>query len=133
MADSHDTTTARRGFLRGLAGLPLVGGGVTLIGQPTAAAEPITKELIDAYDAWLHFERRYLIAERKRDYWHRLAPEHRVVTQNWFREQAAGFDHVPMDNAGGHFHFSIDPLQAPQPSSRAAIVLSAVGCDWRHA
>jgi len=29
------TAQNRRGFLRGLASLPLIGGGVTLIGQPT--------------------------------------------------------------------------------------------------
>ena len=39
---------ARRGFLRGLAHLLLIGGGVTLIGNPTAAAEPVTEELLDA-------------------------------------------------------------------------------------
>jgi len=32
--------TERRGFLRALAGLPLIGGGVTLVGAPTAVAEP---------------------------------------------------------------------------------------------
>ena len=31
---------ARRGFLRQLAHLPLIGGGVTLLGNPTAAAVP---------------------------------------------------------------------------------------------
>ncbi len=37
----------RRGFLRGLATLPLIGGGVTLIGNPTrAAAEPVTEDLL---------------------------------------------------------------------------------------
>jgi len=34
----HTTTHDRRGFLRGLAALPLIGGGVTLIGNPTRAA-----------------------------------------------------------------------------------------------
>ena len=32
----------RRSFLRQLASLPLIGGGVTLIGKPTAAAVPVT-------------------------------------------------------------------------------------------
>jgi len=36
----HDPNT-RRGSLCGLTTLPLIGGGVTLIGQPTAAAAPI--------------------------------------------------------------------------------------------
>ena len=51
---------ARRGFLRGLAHLPLIGGGVTLLGNPTAAAEPVTEELLDSYSEWLHYERRLL-------------------------------------------------------------------------
>ena len=32
----------RRSFLAGLASLPLIGGSVTLLGQPTAAATPVT-------------------------------------------------------------------------------------------
>lgn len=36
---------SRRGFLRGLVSLPLIGGGVTLIGAPTAAATPVTPDL----------------------------------------------------------------------------------------
>lgn len=47
---------SRRGFLRGLAHLPLVGGGVTLLGNLTGAAEPVTLELLQSYSAWLHFE-----------------------------------------------------------------------------
>ena len=54
---------ARRGFLRGLAALPLVGGAVTLIGQPTAAAVLATPELLEAYRNWLHMERRMLAWE----------------------------------------------------------------------
>lgn len=50
--------SSRRGFLRGLATLPLIGGGVTLIGRPTAAAVPITGGMLATYTAWLHFELR---------------------------------------------------------------------------
>jgi hypothetical protein len=38
----------RRGFLRGLTAFPLIGGGVTLIGNPTAAAEPVSRDLLDS-------------------------------------------------------------------------------------
>lgn len=48
---------SRRGFLRGFTMLPLVGGDVTLIGQPTHAATPITPGLLSTYSAWLHHER----------------------------------------------------------------------------
>lgn len=50
--------SSRRGFLRGLATLPLIGGGVTLIGKPTGTAVPITGGMLATYTAWLHFELR---------------------------------------------------------------------------
>jgi hypothetical protein len=59
----HDPNT-RRGFLRGLASLPLIGGGVTLIGNPTRAAEPVTLDLLDAYNERLFMERRMLCIEQ---------------------------------------------------------------------
>lgn len=40
----------RRTFLRGPASLRLVGGGVTLIGNPTAAAVPVTASLLETYN-----------------------------------------------------------------------------------
>ena len=63
---THDLTThpACRAFLRGLAALPLIGGGVTLIGNPTRAAEPVTSDLLDAYNEWLFYERRMLCLEQ---------------------------------------------------------------------
>lgn len=46
----------RRGFLGGLTTLPLIGGRVALVGQPTAAAEPITFELLEHYKSYLYAE-----------------------------------------------------------------------------
>ena len=107
MTGPHD----RRGFLRGLATLPLLGGGVTLIGQPTASAEPVTEALLDSYNAWLLMERAYLMKERHgrpADYFHPNTP-------------------------GGMYHWrAFGEPTGPAPSSRAAVVLSAVGCDWRE-
>ena len=56
---THDLTThpACRAFLRGLAALPL-------IGNPTRAAEPVTSDLLDAYNEWLFYERRMLCLEQ---------------------------------------------------------------------
>ncbi|MDP4006923.1 hypothetical protein [Methylobacterium sp. NEAU K] len=54
---------SRRGFLRGLTALPLIGGGVTLIGAPSAVAEPITPRLLREYHDWLMFERSCLTRE----------------------------------------------------------------------
>ena len=52
--------SGRRDFLRGLVSLPLIGGGVTLIGQPSAVAEPVTSDLLEAYKTWLFNEHRSL-------------------------------------------------------------------------
>ena len=40
---------SRRGFLRGLTTLPLIGGGVALIGAPSAVAEPVTRSMLETY------------------------------------------------------------------------------------
>ena len=107
---------ARRGFLRGLAHLPLIGGGVTILGNPTGAAEPVTEALLDAYSEGLFYERRLLCLER----W----PGSR---------DAEAF--VPANTGATGFHFPAYPTSwrdAPQPSSRAAVVLSAVGCGWKE-
>ena len=106
---------ARRGFLRGLAHLPLIGGGVTILGNPTAAAEPVTEALLDAYSEWLFYERRLLCLERWPGVHH---PD--------------GF--IPANTGASGYHFPLGPERQdrPQPSSRAAVVLSAVGCGWRE-
>src|SRR5215203_3733402 len=92
----------RRGFLRGLVSLPLIGGGVTLIGSPTAAAVPVTKELLDSYDAWLFYERRYLHFER-----YGSANRAELAKDEWMltnTRTGEAFDWVSVDNAGGRYH-----------------------------
>lgn len=123
----------RRDFLRGLTTLPLIGGGVTLIGAPSAVAEPITATLLDSYDAWLFYERRFVRFERygsaaDRTEWGLGCDGRYVVTDT---KTGESFDFVRIDNAGGGFHRSSHPREELQPSTRAALVLSAVGCDWR--
>ena len=39
----------RRGFLRALAAVPLLGGGLKLFGEPTAAAVPVSADLLRRY------------------------------------------------------------------------------------
>ena len=103
----------RRAFLSHLVKLPLIGGAMGLIGQPQAVAEPVTRELLDAYRSWLLLEYAYLSAE--------LYPERRHCD--------FGFN---PNNAGGFYHWRpYGQPSAPAPSTRAAVVLSSVGCDWK--
>ncbi len=112
---------SRRGFLRGLATLPLIGGSVAILGKPTQAAVPVTIDLMQSYQAWLHYEHRMLSYEMA-GYDVRLA------------QGIEGCTH--MNNPGADYHFRQPytgrPLagwpDAPQPSTRAAVMLSAVGC-----
>ncbi len=111
----------RRGFLRGLATLPLIGGSVAILGKPTQAAVPVTIDLMQSYQAWLHYEHRMLSYEMA-GYDVRLS------------RGIEGCTH--MNNPGADYHFRQPytgrPLagwpEAPQPSTRAAVVLSALGC-----
>ena len=108
----------RRAFLRGLASLPLIGGGVTLIGNPTMAAVPVTDGLLDSYQAWLTYERDWLV-------WERFGAEElrrtRMPSVVW-RDPETGkcFDCIRVDNPGGCFDHK-------DAASRAAVILSAAG------
>lgn len=109
----------RRGFLRQLASLPLVGGGVALIGQPSAVAEPVTEDLLYAYESWLSYEHDRICEEH---YGHSLARD--AVRQRWFIGPAYDWHRGPL---GRPYH----QWNSPTAGSRAALVLSTVGCDWR--
>ena len=111
----------RRGFLRGLASLPLIGGSVALIGQPTAAAVPVTAVMLHSYKNWLHYEHAMLSYELAG---HDLRRGHEIERE------------FPQGNPGANWHFlwaregmrgPAGWADAPQPSTRAAIILSAAG------
>lgn len=111
---------SRRGFLRQLCSLPLIGGGVTLIGKPTAAGVPVTLELVEQYQHWLPREHGHALIERdmlwaQRKYGnqdHRLGVERYI--RSWVEEMPV-FRTPDASNLGS------------LPSTRAAIVLSAAG------
>ena len=107
----------RRTFLRGLAGLPLIGGGVTLVGNPTAVAMPVSNDLLASYDQWLFYERQFLLREQ---YGHLSHDDLRQVARI-----------VPVNTAADRFHFPREDSwrDQPQPSTRAAVVLAAAGVD----
>ncbi|MGY2052243.1 hypothetical protein [Methylobacterium sp. JK268] len=111
---------SRRGILRGLATLPLIGGGVTLIGRPTAAAVPVTGGMLATYTAWLHFELRAASEAFSAPY----APH------------AKGF--IPCMNPGALWHDFGDwegekqraRLRAPVILSAAGVPLTSREADW---
>jgi len=115
----------RRSFLRQLAGLPLIGGSVAIVGRPSAVAEPVTAPMLEAYKTWLHYETRFLCWEMANDefflrnYYAHLAKA--PVKERWER---IGSQFAYIGDAGSFHHIG------DKPSSRAALVLSAVGCNW---
>ncbi len=103
---------SRRGFLRGLVTLPLIGGGVTLIGRPTGVAEPVSLHLLSQYASWIEGERQRVAHAIGIDSaaFHLDGP-----TADWHRLECQGTAEERRQRA----------------ATRAAVVLSAVGCDWR--
>lgn len=112
---------SRRGFLRGLASLPLIGGSVALIGTPSAVAEPVSDILLETYDTWLEYERRWLQWER-----YRTMPGIRVEPPMFVQLTGKRFDYYHLDNLAARYHGGDEP----PASTRAALVLSTVGCGW---
>jgi hypothetical protein len=125
MSDHH-----RRGFLRSLAALPLIGGSVALIGSPTSAAVPTTPDMIEAYKTWLAMESRFLTWEMAGDPIFVERYRHDPTTDGDRRQLAERIGRsLAFVGDSGRYHVD-DASKAP--STRAALVLSAVGCDWRR-
>lgn len=108
-----DALASRRGFLRDLVGLPLIGGGLTIIGAPIAVAAPATWEMMNEYETWLGFEHQ------------------RVATLLRPGQDLKG---VRFYGPAHDWHYGRAEREWRNgcPSTRAALVLSAVGCDWRR-
>lgn len=109
---------SRRGFLSGLVTLPLVGGGVTLVGTPTAVADTPSRYLLASYSEWLRLERNV------------LHDEIFCTDEPAVRPCRAVTAPLAVDR------FFIPPYPAswrdlPKASTRAALVLAAVGCNWQ--
>lgn len=110
----------RRAFLRGLAALPLVGGSVALIGQPSAVAVPATIACLEAYKTFLIRELRVLAWD--------LAdlPHYRSWLSSDRVKRSEMLEQIQL--CGGYREGFGDE----RPASRAALVLSAVGASWRE-
>lgn len=117
---------SRRGFLRGLASLPLIGGAMALIGAPVAVAEPRTREQLTRYLAWLANEHAAALLELR----YGLGDSSDV---DWIGDHA-GWASNRLETPLYWFPDAPDverAVIAARPSTRAAIVMAAVGCDGR--
>lgn len=116
----------RRGFLAGLARLPLLGGSVALVGQPRAVAQPVTLDMLEAYKTWLFYERRVLAWE--------MANHAEYVSFYGGTQSSRSTvieDTIKLVDVGGAGRFHRHDGRSGRASDRAALVLSTVGCDWR--
>ena len=109
----------RRFFLRGLASLPLIGGSVAILGQPTAAAVPVTTDLLDRYSDWLETE----LGETLIELAPRLQPEHAEFVTRWRRDWCR--TNGTLNPYPERRRFDVAP--ARPPSTRAAVILSTAG------
>lgn len=123
------TASSRRGFLRGLVSLPLIGGGVTLIGAPTAAAAPVTPTLLRAYADWLAVEYGEALIELDTIVAVDKKVKDALAIERFRREWCSENLSLNPPSCGGR-RFERPPVNAP--STRAAVVLAAVGHDWRE-
>jgi hypothetical protein len=107
---------SRRGLLRTLIAAPVAAMATHKLILPAQAdVAPAEREaLLDAYSCWIDNERRWLA-------WERAAGDRRKFSM--FLDTVSYTGH-----GAGRFH---DP-DTPAPSTRAAHVLAAVGCQWRE-
>ena len=115
----------RRTFLRGLASLPMVGGGVTLLGNPTAAAVPVADYLLEAYNEWLDLERSWLQFER-------FGPRSRRVVEDSRHPEVVWRDRQTGKCWTSTYATSFSGFDHTNAASRAAVVLAAAGVDIRQ-
>lgn len=129
MADSSNSTLApRRGFLRGLLGLPLLGGGLSLLGAPTAVAAPVTDALRLRYLAFLAHEHRAVLAELNAG-----AESGPALGRPGVRIDPSNFSTFRYPPAFGWLPEAPDLERlvcAAPASTRAALVMSAANVAW---
>jgi hypothetical protein len=126
----------RRGFLRQLCSLPMLGGGVALLGAPTAVAEAVTSGMLDAYSSFLRGELYLLERESPRELFAPYLPRPEVAEGDpanvlWAEEVIAVYEERGRELNARHLRTMAMPVFRRPASTRAALVLSAVGFDWR--
>lgn len=123
---ANSTITCRRGFLHALAALPLIGGGLKLIGSPSAAALPISADLLRRYVGFVNRELFAAHVELTL-----VQSPHHFVNMGFSLADASTWRNLPVwwpvpADA------DLDSLVTSSPaSSRAAVVLAAAGLSPR--
>jgi hypothetical protein len=122
--------------LRQLCTLPMLGGGVALLGAPTAVAEPVTSGMLDAYRSFLRGELNLLERERPRELFAPYVPCPEVAKDDpayllWAEEVIAVHEERGREANARHLRTMAMPVFRSPASTRAALVLSTIGFDWR--
>jgi hypothetical protein len=127
LMDELRAPAARRGFLCGLAALPLIGGGVALWGRPVAAAAPVTLPLMQRYRDFLSRELLTAVAEidMLQAPWRHFGPE---AQERWRLAEVGSFvNRIPPVAFVCDEGPATRAVASAPPSTRAAVVLSAAG------
>jgi hypothetical protein len=117
----------RRGFLRQLCSLPMLGGGLALLGAPTAVAEPVTSGMLDAYRSFLIGELNLLERERPRELFAPYVPCPEVSKDDpayllWAEEVIAVHKERGREVHARHLRRMAMPVFRSPSSTRAALV-----------
>ena len=117
-----EPTFERRGFLRALTAIPLLGGGIKLFGEPTSAAVPISPALLRKYAAFLNRElfATWLETRLIESPWHFTDMGYSLSDSSTWRKLPLWWP-LPDDPACEAL------VTRTAPSSRAAVVLGAAG------
>jgi hypothetical protein len=113
---------SRRGFLASLVRLPLIGGGLAVLGAPSAVALPRSEELLRRYVIFLGREQQAARIELDAlRYPHHFANMGYSLHAPETWRAAPWWQEIPADDA-------VEALIVAAPASaRAALVLSAAG------
>ncbi len=118
----NSTNFSRRGFLSSLVAIPYIGGGLKLFGAPTAAALPVSAELLRRYCVFLGREQQAARVELElvRSPWFFEREGYSLTDAETWR-RAAWWMEIPADS-------TVEELVTRSPSSsRAAVVMAAAG------
>jgi hypothetical protein len=126
MEEGAEPRPARRGFLRTLITAPAAALAThRLLIAPPAAAAAATPAFMDRYVAWLAREHAEALVEREEIHHagRREGPHLVAFRREWVQNMPVFWYPTDLD--------AYAAVRAAKPSTRAAAVLTAAGCEWR--